>query len=177
MNCDLAFDYLTDKTLADAPELVAHLEHCPRCRELRGVLSPAMAWLQDTPAEAGHSWEGSFRGCEDSALPSPFLSSATLALAEEAATKLGVQVYSQLAVTAQSRRARKSWWRVGISSSALILAVAAGWLMGQNSPVSLVDASAPATTCLWKSPSMAKRMEDQSPRAIAMSCLACHWTP
>ncbi|MBI1310419.1 hypothetical protein GC176_03860 [bacterium] len=48
MNCDLAFDCLTDATRRDAPELAAHLATCPRCRDMADALEPALDLFGET---------------------------------------------------------------------------------------------------------------------------------
>jgi hypothetical protein len=47
MNCDQAFDYLTNPQLRDAEELQAHFSTCPRCRNLADVLEPALGLFDD----------------------------------------------------------------------------------------------------------------------------------
>ncbi len=41
MNCDQAFDCLTDRHLRDSDELNRHLANCPRCRQMSETLEPA----------------------------------------------------------------------------------------------------------------------------------------
>jgi hypothetical protein len=60
MNCDEAFDALTDPTESNHSALKWHLEFCPRCREMQEVLAPALAMFSGDP-----------QGALDSAFPSP----------------------------------------------------------------------------------------------------------
>jgi|GEM_PF-1044305 len=47
MNCDLAFDCLTDPARRDCDELAAHLQNCPRCRDMAEALEPAIDLLSE----------------------------------------------------------------------------------------------------------------------------------
>src|SRR5690606_13094974 len=59
MNCDHAFDLMTDPALDDCAQLHAHLDECPRCRQMYETLSPALGLFvssgtasEDAPADA-----------------------------------------------------------------------------------------------------------------------------
>lgn len=45
IHCDQAFDCMTDASRRESPELAAHLDSCPRCREMAETLSPAIEFL------------------------------------------------------------------------------------------------------------------------------------
>ncbi|MBS0265288.1 MAG: hypothetical protein JSS02_25365 [Planctomycetes bacterium] len=52
MNCDTAFDLMTDSEGCHSRALVQHLESCPRCRQMLDALSPALDFLaEDTECE------------------------------------------------------------------------------------------------------------------------------
>ena len=51
MNCDMAFEHLTDPNRRDRDELQRHLAACPRCRQMKETLEPAFDLLD---AAAGH---------------------------------------------------------------------------------------------------------------------------
>ena len=51
MNCDQAFDHMTSSAAGESPALREHLANCPRCREMREVLSPAAALFARGPVE------------------------------------------------------------------------------------------------------------------------------
>src|SRR5262249_52019000 len=95
MNCDDAFDALTDPAGADAAQLADHLAVCPRCRELKQVLEPALSMLcGDLPAESGIpetltklSQENDQAGASQKC----FLSVEAVGLAEAAAARLASQ--------------------------------------------------------------------------------------
>ena len=45
MNCDTAFDLMTDPETAGSSALARHLESCPRCRQMQQTLAPALDFL------------------------------------------------------------------------------------------------------------------------------------
>jgi hypothetical protein len=47
MNCDLAFDCLTDPARRQCAELTEHLTRCPRCRDMAEALEPAIDLLSE----------------------------------------------------------------------------------------------------------------------------------
>jgi hypothetical protein len=48
MNCDLAFELLTDAQGCRSEALEAHLAGCSRCRQMRDTLAPALAWFAES---------------------------------------------------------------------------------------------------------------------------------
>lgn len=53
MNCDQAFDALTDNNLRGSNELIQHLDDCPRCRDMADVLDPALDLFTDVLEASG----------------------------------------------------------------------------------------------------------------------------
>jgi len=57
IDCDQAFDCMTDAARRESPELRGHLETCPRCRQMSETLAPALdllsgpvpPWMQAEP--------------------------------------------------------------------------------------------------------------------------------
>lgn len=47
MNCDQAFDALTDNNLRGSNELIQHLDACPRCQDMADMLDPALNLFDD----------------------------------------------------------------------------------------------------------------------------------
>ncbi|MGH7199198.1 MAG: hypothetical protein ACREJB_01245, partial [Planctomycetaceae bacterium] len=80
MNCDDAFDALTDPARRRDPALAWHLDLCPRCRQMRDVLEPALELFG--PAEEPASSGPSAFSAE------PFLSPEAVQIAERAAARL-----------------------------------------------------------------------------------------
>jgi cytochrome c553 len=58
MNCDQAFDALTDNDLRGSHELIQHLDGCPRCRDMADMLDPALDLFTDV-LEASGEFEAS----------------------------------------------------------------------------------------------------------------------
>jgi len=52
MNCDEAFDAITDADGRNTDQFRWHLDRCPRCRQMQQVLEPALA-LFDSAADQG----------------------------------------------------------------------------------------------------------------------------
>jgi len=49
MNCDTAFDLMTDVSGSRSAALTRHLETCPRCRQMQDTLAPALEFLSHAP--------------------------------------------------------------------------------------------------------------------------------
>ncbi len=63
MNCDQAFDALTDNNLRNSDTLIQHLDSCPRCRDMADMLDPALNLFDDV-LEASGEFEGSAQPAE-----------------------------------------------------------------------------------------------------------------
>ncbi|RPI89898.1 MAG: hypothetical protein EHM42_02235 [Planctomycetaceae bacterium] len=55
MNCDEAFELLTDAAAGSETDLARHLAACPRCRQMCEVLAPAIALFAPPGREANES--------------------------------------------------------------------------------------------------------------------------
>jgi hypothetical protein len=53
MNCDQAFDALTDQSQRDSDALILHLDSCPRCRDMADMLDPALDLFGDVLQASG----------------------------------------------------------------------------------------------------------------------------
>lgn len=168
MNCETAFDYLTDPVLNSSPELRQHLAECSRCREMEEVLSPALTWLTEAAREddAVHS------GLQSA----PFLTAETVAVADRLAAQLAQDKETRrelLPATLQRPFGGRSWsgWHVGGVAAMLMLAGFGGWFLGAASSP---DKTSTSTVCLWTNREWSAAAVDQSAKTITMSCLACH---
>ena len=66
MNCDQAFDALTNAQLRDTTELDSHLAACPRCRDLADVLEPALGLFGEVDEfELANDWQAEDRSVYD----------------------------------------------------------------------------------------------------------------
>lgn len=65
MNCDQAFDCLTNPHQRESDALQRHLNACPRCRDLADALEPALTLFDDASTSFdAYSTQSEF-GCED----------------------------------------------------------------------------------------------------------------
>jgi hypothetical protein len=158
MNCNQAFELITDPVGAGSPALQQHLERCPRCRTMQQTLAPALDWMfspADQPRD-GHS------SCGDS----PFLSAQAVMVAEQVARSLP-----------KHRGAR---WIDALRRAAVIGTVAAlGVMFGamllepkQHNPT--VHPAGALTACLWDQRQLLVQLPDTSPRGVVVSCVMCH---
>lgn len=162
MNCDLAFDSLTDAELVNSPELQAHLASCPRCRQMRQTLEPALELLT-SPQPVGNSYSES-----RATATQPYLSLEAVQVAETAARQLGA-------------RTPASYWRrlaLSVAKCAALLVIggamsAALVIPRVHSPAaSTAGSSAAGGECLWKADPVPASTGDA--RSVILSCVACH---
>ncbi|MSR57412.1 MAG: hypothetical protein EXS05_07050 [Planctomycetaceae bacterium] len=90
MNCDTAFDLLTDPHGAASLALESHLAHCPRCRQMQETLSPALEWMRESAADTVSSRDPSSATGGATALhrAPAFATAEALEVANEAAARL-----------------------------------------------------------------------------------------
>jgi hypothetical protein len=185
MNCDDAFDVLTDPAWADTAALAEHLLNCPRCRELKQVLEPALSLLcGDLPAEpampAALPNEG--RGNADAvASQKSFLSVEAIGMAEAAAARL-----ASLSVPRGNRPVvrlpgHQISGRVvqGLLCAALggLAVFCIGLWVGKSDVApqpSLVPGVIPAGVCTRNAVPQKATQTRENARAVILSCVACH---
>jgi hypothetical protein len=185
MNCDDAFDALTDPAWANTAELAEHLAKCPRCRELKQVLEPALSLLcGDLPAEPAMPAARPNEGRENdhaAASQKSFLSVEAIGVAEAAAARL-----ASLSAPSGSRPAVRLP-RHRFSGRALqgVLCAAFGGLAvfciglwGGKSDVapqpSRVPVVIPARACRRNAIPKKGTQTRENARAVILSCVACH---
>jgi hypothetical protein len=185
MNCDEAFDALTDPVSADAAELAEHLLKCPRCRDLKQVLEPALSLLcGDLPAEPATraALPNQGRG-DDHTVPSQksFLSIEAIGVAEAAAARLA----SQSAPSGSRPVVRVPGHRIsGRVLQGLLCATLGGLavfcigLWDGKSDVapqpSLAPGVIPAGVCTRNAVPQKATQPRENARAVILSCVACH---
>jgi hypothetical protein len=186
MNCDEAFDALTNPAERESSSLKWHLEFCPRCREMQEVLAPALAMFAvESDSAEPFADEGSprlpdlFSDAESNPsqagrprlrLPAPFLTPDAVRLAEETARSLH-----------PARSVFRSAWFRCIAAGAACLLLSLGLLLatGSSQPASPAH-SEPimlADRCLWTEKNSDKNSvppADPSSRWVVLSCVACH---
>jgi hypothetical protein len=156
MNCDEAFDALTDPRRPDDRELQRHLELCPRCRQMQSVLEPALALFDDPADDSTWTVESA-----------PFLSADAVRLAERRAVELRRQAGA-------GRFTRTGIVAVVAGAAALfLLSLLTAFGIGVPGDASRNSSPNGAATCLW----VARNDADQqttSSRVVVLSCVACH---
>lgn len=172
MNCDEAFDRITDPERCRSAELDWHLEMCPRCRQMREVLAPALDLLAPQEAEFAVGEDVGFspgdNDCESRR--EAFLSPESLAVAERAARDLSPQ-----------RRPRRSQRRgMGLLRYAAAFAfgamLAVGGFLFVESPKTSRAAGLPATnSCLlMQQPASTDSLRQAGADSVIQQCRVCH---
>ena len=113
MNCDQAFESLTDPALRDATALQRHLHDCPRCRDLADALEPALHLFED----AGHAtslpeyedWSSGY--CDEPRSP--------------AKPRRQISWNNPAELRAIDAQRRRTAWREGFKVAAILLAIGA----------------------------------------------------
>lgn len=157
MNCDQAFDCLTDPRRRETPELGRHLEQCPRCRTMRDTLEPALDLFDDLAVEPDMSAYTS--GGLHAASPE------TLQLAEQTAARLSA--------TGRQRPSAPGSWRPGLRYAAALL-FGAGLALALQSPVNEDVEHPGAAGCLWLNRSAGDDLNPTS-RTVTAQCMSCHF--
>lgn len=164
MNCDKAFDLLTEPAAAASAALSAHLARCPRCRQMQQTLSPALEWLQTRATEPlgdGPAWNHG----------SPLLTAEAVQIAAEVARALP-----------QSSQARYDALRraLGLALVALfgmalgIFVVGKRDDAGNQAGAATAILPAAAATCLWARHDRASALAETAAQSVVDSCIACH---
>lgn len=105
MNCDTAFNLMTNPHGADSQALEQHLAACPRCRAMQETIAPALAGMEIARQGADASAEEfdlTWRRPEGT-LPT-FAAKEAIAIAEQAAAALGTR--TAVAFPGNARRTR-----------------------------------------------------------------------
>lgn len=167
MNCDQAFDSLTDPLQRTSDELRRHLQVCPRCLQMQETLEPALGLFGAVAAESAENEESRSQPAWESA-PSP----QAVRVAESTARKLTPHASFSLLV-------RQSRWKQALTLAAVFL-IGAMTTVGIDALVGDTGAhgiGTPQTTaaCTWQS---GKPEADGNPevdsRGVVLSCVACH---
>ncbi len=165
MNCDSAFDLMTDGDGSRSLALARHLEDCPRCRQMQDTLAPALEFLaadvgDDVRAESAAPFTSS-----GDVSRQPFVTTETLQIAHQAATWLRFQ----------TRPTGARWQRIAARSLQYAAVFAAGLLLAFTLFESRRRAAPGADQCTRHEAarSDAQRSEAEI-RTVVLSCAACH---
>ncbi len=162
MNCDEAFERLTDPACRESAELQWHLERCPRCRQMQDVLAPALDLFDSPVGEFAKSPPVSASG-------SAFLSAESILLAERTAADL-------LRNRAQQTAPRRPWVKTALRYAAVFL-LGAALVFGVTTWETNRDpaGTASSTTCLWTEHKRPETKEGTTnAKNVVLSCVECH---
>lgn len=171
MNCDEAFDALTDPSESNQSALNWHLEFCPRCREMREVLAPALAMFaaESLAPEAPAPHRLPERSIENPPrhISRPFLTPEAIRVAELSARNLH---------PARKRGAMR-WITVGMIGLLTALGVFFAMNPSESASPRNSDPLLLADKCLWTQRDAhppAGSADQPSSRWVVLSCVACH---
>jgi hypothetical protein len=184
MNCDDAFDALTDSAGHESPELTRHLSICPRCRDLQQVLEPAISLLRRAPAV---EMPGAPPSNELEKDPSstgrkkPFLTIEAIGVAEQAAAQLGktrcagrVRRFGRLFGAPGVNKAVRVATIVGLGGLAVLCIGLWDWRSdGQSLPAIAPPHSTPSGACTRNDYPLARKSDRDAARVV-LTCVACH---
>lgn len=171
MNCDEAFERLTDSEMSDDAALEVHLSKCSRCRDMAEILEPALRFV------SGHGddfWDGS---AGESYLQQtdtrPFLTQRAVSVAEEAAAALSART------TPRQRFPRPIWLAVALLAPVVLGAMI---LFNQESDPNYrktkvrfsLPAVGPCTRADYAIPSDETARNPRFAHDVVMSCNSCH---
>jgi len=92
MNCDTAFDLMTDPHGGRSNSLREHLAGCARCRQMQETLAPALDWLSEpAPLDADQSLHAALLAHEAVIRPGALATAEARQVALEAAGSLSVR--------------------------------------------------------------------------------------
>jgi hypothetical protein len=92
MNCDTAFELMTDAGGCQSAALAQHLGGCPRCRQMQETLAPALGFLADSAwSSSAHEPFGDRDEASGNASRHPFLTLEALKVARDAASALSAR--------------------------------------------------------------------------------------
>ncbi len=89
MNCDTAFDLMTDAEGSRSLALARHLDDCPRCRQMQATLSPALDFLVEAcPAEGADEPAPHYSATGSTGRRQPIVTAEALRIAQQTAVAL-----------------------------------------------------------------------------------------
>lgn len=166
MNCDTAFELMTDPRGFRSGALEAHLASCPRCRQMLAILAPALDFLADQSESAGE--------LEAGRPVAPIAHGSALATAE------GVQIARQAAAELTARSTPRKSRLVRIAGHGLrYAAVFAAGIVLAWALVPTADNRPGAEGACTRGETLGNDRERSAAevQALVASCVACHDRP
>jgi hypothetical protein len=170
MNCDTAFNLMTDADGSRSLALARHLDDCPRCRQMQATLAPALNFV--APGESGESVHESatpFAAAGSRGGRQPLVTAEALAVARHCAADL----------TARTDAPRVRLQRLALKSLRYAAVFAAGLLLAFTlfeTRRGAVPGNAEKCTRHEAARNDAQRTAAEI-RTLALSCAACHNPP
>lgn len=164
MNCDTAFDLLTDANGSRSSALAQHFETCPRCRQMQETLSPALEFL--THNEPSQEYAAGSRDGATSQAGSrqPFVTVDSLRMAQQAAGRLAAQ--ADLPCARRQRLAGQLTRYAAVFAAGLLLALVL--VPDRESP------TMPAGCTRQAAASNSPGRSAATIQTLAQSCAVCH---
>lgn len=180
MNCDQAFDQLTNPRLTQRDALERHLQNCPRCRQMQETLEPALACFNEDGQAAAESFAGmspnieGVSGLRSTAWSQARVSPEAVAAAESAAARL--------AASPASFRVRARQYFAGAVRYAAVFVLGSlmAWSIGSVNHSSAEHGMTTLPTvgtvpCIRKEVASANsRAASSDARSVVLSCNVCH---
>lgn len=91
MNCDTAFDLMTDANGSRSGALAQHFETCARCRQMQETLAPALDFLMHDDPSHGFSTGSADSASSEAGGRQPFVTVDSVRIAQQAAGRLAAQ--------------------------------------------------------------------------------------
>lgn len=166
MNCDTAFDLMTDPHGSRSASLAEHFETCTRCRQMQETLAPALDFLMqdESPPSHGATARDVCGSQEESR--QPLITIDAVRIAQQAAGRLAAQ--ADLPRVRRQRLAGHALRYAGVFAAGLLVALVLA-------PNRQVKQSIPAGDCTRQE--AASGSSGRSPdviQVLARSCALCH---
>ncbi|HEY2253078.1 MAG TPA: hypothetical protein VGH74_18525, partial [Planctomycetaceae bacterium] len=120
MNCDTAFDLMTDSHGSRSGALAQHFETCPRCRQMQETLAPALEFLTHDESSPGFCVISGERAAADAQSRQPFVTVDSIKIAQQAAVRLAAQ--ADLPRVEQKRRIGQTLRYAAVFAAGLLVA-------------------------------------------------------
>ncbi len=169
MNCDTAFDLMTDPQTAGSSALARHLETCPRCRQMQETLAPALDFLSGASRDDVSCEFSTTTGESRAGERQPVVTVEALKIAEQTAKVLAAQCETPR-VRAQRLAVRGVRYSAAFAAG-VFLAVTFFMDRGPAAPT-----TAPVEGQCTRSEADRHDIERSAAeiRRLALSCTVCH---
>jgi len=166
MNCDTAFDLMTDAAGSRSGALAQHFETCPRCRQMQETLAPALEFLtQDERADDFSARSGESPSSE-AAGRQPIITIESLKIAHQAASRLAAQ--AELPRARRQRLAGQLTGYAAVFAAGLLVALSLVPERGSEKPM-------PTGQCTRQEAARDDSLRSADTiQALAQSCAVCH---